>query len=149
MISIRTKTLKKTHDDISGNVYDASGIYVPLQSESLIKFLENNSQDAYKRPWHRLESGLRLNRLRVYASDVCETHNLQEDEKNTLFTLLRKSLLERKILNSKSIVDYDMDTQKIVEIKGLVVTKTDKQKASFQIVEKKSSATRKKRDASL
>ncbi len=148
MISIRTKTLKKPYD-ASGNVFDASGAYIPLQTESLLAFLENNSQNAYKRPWHRLESGLRLNRLRVYSNDVSEVHNLNAEEKNELFGLLRKSLLERKILNSKSIVDYDMDEQKIVEIKGLVVTKQDGQKTTFQIVEKKSSATRKKREPTL
>ncbi len=148
MISIRTRTLKKPYDT-SGNVYDASGVYVPLQTESLMAFLENNSQNAYKRPWHRLESGLRLNRLRLYANDVSETHHLNNEEKNELFSLLRKSLLERKILNSKSIVDYDMDEQKILEIKGLVVMKEDGKAATFQIVEKKSSATRKKREPTL
>jgi hypothetical protein len=148
MISIRTKTLKKPYD-ASGNVYDISGAYIPLQTESLMTFLENNSLNAYKRPWHRLESGLRLNRLRLYTNDVCEKHNLNADEKNELFTLLRKSLLERKILNSKSIVDYDMDEQKILEIKGLTVNKQDGEKTTFQIVEKKSSATRKKREATL
>lgn len=135
---IRGKTQRKNYADVSG-------AYIPQQNDSLLCFLDNNASDAYKRPWHRLEAGLRLNRLRQFANSESERFQCNEDEKTDLFQLLRKAH-ERKQLNTKNVVTYDPEQEKILEIKGLVVHRAASGAMIFQIVEKKASMTRKKRD---
>ena len=52
--------------------------------------------------------------------------------------------LDKKQLNSKSIVNYDCEQQKIMEIKGLNFHKTADGNVVFQIVEKRVGTMRKK-----
>lgn len=136
---IRGKTQKKIYNDISG-------AYIPQQNDSLLSFLDNNASDAYKRPWHRIESGLRLNRLRLFANSEAERFQCNENEKTALFQLLRKAH-ERKQLNTKNIVTYDPEQEKVLEIKGLVFHRTAEGVMTFQIIEKKAGMTRKKRES--
>lgn len=127
-------------------VMDISGGYPGMisdRSDQFLKFLETNSEDAYTRPWHRLERGLRLNRLRRFADEEAERFQLQEDEKHALYTLLTKSL-DKKQLNSKSVVHYDESQQKILEIKGLVFHKQADGKVVYQFSERKTGTLRKK-----
>lgn len=104
------KTLKRNpeevDDETSGNV-------------NLDNFLAAGVQGAYKRPWHRLERGLRLNRIRAFVDEEATRVILSETESMQLLTLLQKAL-DRKMLNSKTMVVYDQDEEKIKEIKTLV-----------------------------
>ncbi len=76
----RNKTLKRTHD-LSG---DLIGILprkiVSFESESLLLFLEQDAGGAYKRQWHRLERGLRLNRLRKFSDEEAARLHLSDTE---------------------------------------------------------------------
>ena len=81
----RNKTLKKSQ------VQDLSGA-IQSQPDGLLQFLEQEAGGAYKRPWHRLERGLRLNRLRKFSEDEAARLNLREAEKVALYSLLIKSL---------------------------------------------------------
>ena len=58
----RNKTLRR-NVDLSGN----PGPWKGPTSEALDNFLNAEVNEAYKRPWHRLERGLRLNRLNLFA----------------------------------------------------------------------------------
>ena len=102
MSSTRNKTVKRTQDDISGNT-----VFTPLMN-----FLQKETESAFRRPWHRLERGLRMNRLRLFSDEEAKRLHLSEQEKNNLFVLLNKSL-EKKLLNSKTAVVYDMEEEKI------------------------------------
>lgn len=127
-------------------VMDISGGYPGMisdRSDQFIKFLETNSEDAYTRPWHRLERGLRLNRLRRFADDEATRFQLQEEEKQALYTLLTKAL-DKKQINSKSVVNYDELQQKILEIKGLVFHKQADGRVVYQFTERKTGTLRKK-----
>jgi len=48
---------------------------------------------------------------------------------------------EKKLLNSKNAVIYDMDEQKIKEIKGLVMHRGADGKVMFQVLEKRNAVT--------
>jgi hypothetical protein len=85
---------------------------------SLDEFLDANALEAYKRPWHRLERGLRKNRVQLFAQQQAEKLQLSKEDTDSLRTLLLR-LLERKVLNSKSVVVYDIEKESIQEIKGL------------------------------
>jgi hypothetical protein len=127
-------------------VIDISGGYPGMisdRSDQFLKFLETNSEDAYTRPWHRLERGLRLNRLRRFADDEAIRFQLQEEEKQALYTVLTKAL-DKKQLNSKSVVTYDELQQKILEIKGLVFHKQADGRVVYQFSERKTGTMRKK-----
>jgi hypothetical protein len=130
-------------------VVDISGGFPGLMSDradQFIKFLATNSEDAFTRPWHRLERGMRLNRLRKFADDEAARFNLSESDKTDLFNMLVKAL-DKKQLNSKSVVNYDVEQQKILEIKGLNFHRTADGTVMYQISEKRG-ITQKKRPTS-
>ena len=136
-VTNRNKTVKKTSAndvDISGNAH-----FTPLMN-----FLRQESDNAFRRPWHRLERGLRMNRLRKFSEDEAKRLKLSEAEKNNLFILLNKSL-EKKLLNSKTAVIYDQDEEKITEIKGLVSHRTSTGETLFQLLDRKNAVTFRRR----
>ncbi len=113
------------------------------RSDQFMKFLAGNSEDAFTRPWHRLERGMRLNRIRKFVDEEAERFQLTEEDKTGLFNVLTKSL-DKKQLNSKSIVNYDAEQQRILEIKGLVFHKQADGRIQYQITERKTGTMRRK-----
>lgn len=136
---LRNKTLKKSHD-LSGEIIGEAFRKSVEAQETLVRFLDQDAGGAYKRQWHRLERGLRLNRIRKFTEEETERLNLSENEKQNLFTLLSKSL-EKKLLNSKTAVIYDLEKEKITEIKGLVMHRNADGQMLFQLVEKQKGVT--------
>ena len=134
MSSTRNKTVKRTQDDISGNT-----VFTPLMN-----FLQKETESAFRRPWHRLERGLRMNRLRLFSDEEAKRLHLSEQEKNNLFVLLNKSL-EKKLLNSKTAVVYDMEEEKIQEIKGLVTHRNSAGETLFQLLDRRNAVTFRRR----
>jgi hypothetical protein len=136
------KTHRRIQPDVSGNFVDQS----TENNSAFLKFLDVKTEDAYTRPWHRLERGLRLNRLRLFSKDETEKFHLGEKDQHALFILLTKAL-DKKLLNSKTTVVYDQEKQKILEIKGLVLHTLADGTTQFQLTERKNAVTlRKKRD---
>ncbi len=128
---------------------DISGGYPGMmsdRSDQFMKFLAVNSEDAFTRPWHRLERGMRLNRLRKFADEEAERFQLTDDDKLGLFNVLTKAL-DKKLLNSKSIVNYDHEQQRILEIKGLVFHKQADGRIQYQLTERKTGTMRRKANA--
>jgi hypothetical protein len=134
-MSFRGRTLKKRGDD-GGEPAPTAQEQQELQRNNFLNFLNTQSQDAYKRPWHRLEHGLRLNRLRLYADDEAARNGYNAEEKGRLLALLTKAH-ERKLLTSKNNVTYDAATEKVTEVKGLVMHRGADGSASFRILDKK------------
>jgi hypothetical protein len=97
--------------------------YQEEKNSSLKTLLEGGAREAYARPWHRLERGLRLNRLRLFLEDIAVTYGMTEEEKSMCFVTLQKAL-DKKLLNTLKVVIYDQETQRIVTIKGLDIHRT-------------------------
>ena len=116
---------------------------VGLNTE-LEKFLNVNASEAYQRPWHRLERGLRLNRIRKFVDSEKQRMGLTEEDADALKQRLEKAL-DKKMLNSKTCVVYDMEKEEIQEIKGLVYHKTAEGRILSSIVDKKSAVTFRKK----
>jgi hypothetical protein len=112
------------------------------ENPNLETFLDTNASEAYRRPWHRLERGLRLNRLRMFILKEKAKLSLSDPDTEYLTNLLQKSLAN-KLLNSKSAVVYSIEAQEILEIKGLVYHTTSEGRVLSQIVEKKGVTFRK------
>ena len=119
------------------------------ENTGLEQFLSLNASEAYKRPWHRLERGLRLNRLRKFIDSEAARMHLSDADRDLLTNILHRAL-DAKLLNSKTAVVYSAETEEIQEIKGLIYHKTADGRVIDKIVEKKSSVNlrRKKIDDS-
>ncbi len=109
-------------------------------NNKLDDILNAGMASAYKRPWHRLERGLRLNRLRAFVDDERGRAGLSEAEAAQLLMLLQKGL-DKKMLNSKTTVVYDHDAETIREIKGLVSHRGSDGILRYQFVEKRAAIT--------
>lgn len=106
------------------------------ENAELEQFLNLNASEAYKRPWHRLERGLRLNRIRSFVEKEKSRMNLTDQDTECLKLKIDKAL-EKKLLNSKTSVVYDQEKEEIQEIKGLVYHKTADGRILSSIVDKK------------
>jgi len=127
----------------------------PTQSEESFKtLLDGGVKNAYNRPWHRIERGLRLNRLRRYIDDIAVHNEMSDEEKEGLFVFFQKAL-DKKLLNTLKVVQYDQEKQHIISIKGFELKRVDgvlkwelvakKVKAESAKATTKTAATRKKK----
>jgi hypothetical protein len=87
-------------------------------TETFKTLLEDGAREAYIRPWHRLERGLRLNRIRLFIEEIAPQFGMSKEDRDSFFIFLQKAL-DKKLLNTLKVVLYDQDTQRITAIKGL------------------------------
>ncbi len=137
MESNRHKTQKRSATESSNN---------SDKEEAFKTLLEDSAREAYSRPWHRLERGLRLNRIRLYIEEIVPQHNMTKEEKEAFFIYLQKAL-DKKLLNTLKVVQYDQATQRILSIKGLEVKRnSDGQlKWGYSAKKQRTDVTRKKK----
>ena len=138
MASTRNKTVRRGIHDLSANSIDYS-TNTPLQEMIAVE-----AGNAYKKPWHRLERGLRMNRIRAFVEDLSAKRGFKGSEKQSLLSLLMKSL-DKKMLNSKTSVEYDPEEEMIKEIKPLVMHQAANGDVLFQLLEKRNAVTFRKR----
>jgi hypothetical protein len=139
MESQRHKTQKKLSTDIQQEISEKENTFKTL--------LEDSAREAYSRPWHRIERGLRLNRLRIFVEEIAPAYNMTKEEKDGFFLFLQKAL-DKKLLNTLKVVQYDQEKQRIVLIRGLEIKRNDDQVLKWGFHAKKQKAeggTRKKR----
>jgi hypothetical protein len=138
MESQRHKTQKKLNNDIPFEMNEKESTFKTL--------LEDSAREAYSRPWHRIERGLRLNRLRIFVEEVDPQYNMTKEEKDGLFLFLQKSL-DKKLLNTLKVVQYDQEKQRIVTIRGLEIKRNEDGvlKWGFHVKKPKVEGTRKKK----
>ena len=133
------KTRKARTEDASG---EFTGI-VNDRADKFMSFLSTNADNAFTRPWHRLERGLRINRVRKYVADETAKLNFSEVEQQRMFDTLSKAL-DKKQLNSKSVVVYDQEKQEILEIKGFSYHRSSDGTMQFVYSERKTGTLRRK-----
>jgi hypothetical protein len=117
-----------------------------VNEERFRNLLDESAKEAYSRPWHRLERGLRLNRLRLYIEEISPQCSFTPQEKETFFGYLQRAL-DKKLLNTHKIVNYSQERQKIEKIIGLEVRRSADGQArwGFTVKKTKADATRKKK----
>lgn len=119
----------------------------PSEKEETFKALmEDSAREAYSRPWHRIERGLRLNRLRIFVEELTPQYEMTKEDKDAFFLFLQKAL-DKKLLNTLKVVIYDQDKQRITAIRGLEIKRNDEGalKWGFQVKKPKVEGTRKKK----
>lgn len=137
----KSKTLRKSHTNLDISGAAALGFY-----EKTFQYLSQDAGNALKRPWHKLERGLRIGRIREYATRETDRLKLNAEDADQLFKLLLRGL-DRKMLSSKAAVTYDNEKEQITEIKGLVAHTSAVGRTKFQLLEKKIGTTQKRRVA--
>jgi len=128
----RHKTQKKTDEKVEE------------KTDTFKELLEDSAKVAYSRPWHRLERGLRLNRLRIFVEDISPQFSMTKDEKDTFFIFLQKAL-DKKLLNTLKIVNYDQEIQRIKLIRGLEIKRSNEILKWSISKKQKADGTRKKK----
>lgn len=139
MESQRHKTQKKVNNDIQQEISE--------KEQTFKNLLEDSAREAYSRPWHRIERGLRLNRLRIFVEEIGPSHDMTKEEKDAFFVFLQKSL-DKKLLNTLKVVQYDQEKQRILTIRGLEIKRNDEHVLKWGFHAKKQkgeSGTRKKK----
>jgi hypothetical protein len=130
------KTYKKLYNETDNQESD----------DNFKTLLEDSAREAYTRPWHRIERGLRLNRLRIFIEEVAPQFNMTKEEKDAFFLFLQKSL-DKKLLNTLKVVIYDQDKQRITTIRGLEIKRNQEGvlKWGFSVKKQRTDVTRKKK----
>jgi len=128
----------KTHKHINAEVED-----IPQGVDRFKNLLDNGVEEAYRRPWHRIERGLRLNRLRIFIEEIAPEFSITDEEKKSLFTYLQKAL-DNRLLNTIKVVHYNQDTQRITTIKGLEIKRNQEGTLKWMF-KQKTDGTRKKK----
>jgi hypothetical protein len=114
------------------------------EKDTFKDLLEAGAREAYLRPWHRLERGLRLNRLRIFIEEISLQFEMNDDEKIGLFVYLQKAL-DKKLLNTLKVVQYNQETQRIIVVKGLEIKRNEEGALKWSLnLKKRTDMTRKK-----
>ena len=108
------KTHKRTANEVENEIIEPDSSFKNL--------LEDSAREAYSRPWHRIERGLRLNRLRIFVEEIAPQFQMDVPDKENFFIFLQKAL-DKKLLNTLKVVNYDQEKQRIVTIRGLEIKK--------------------------
>jgi hypothetical protein len=138
----RHKTMKRP---VSAEATPDAEVAAEAQPDPFRNLLDESARDAFRRPWHRLERGLRLNRLRMYVEEMSAQCSFTTEEKGKFFIFLQNAL-DRKLLNTHKIVEYLPELQKIKSIRGLEVRRSPQGEAKWGFIRaKKVDGTRRKK----
>ena len=134
-----TGPITPVKNDLSGADISGVAIEKPILNERantvvttenfFSALLDAESKAAVHRPWLRLERGVRIRLLRTYVENRA---NLTQADKDDLLHVLKEGL-DKKMLNSKSQITYNMETGTIVEINALKVIQPTNSKTVFKI----------------
>lgn len=106
--------------------------------------LEEDARAVYKRPWNRLESGMKWIKLREFCGQFATANKLTESEKALLTSTMRK-MLDAKLLNTKQQVEYLPEEERISTVFGLhELPRNDKGDRRFALARASGRGTRKK-----
>jgi hypothetical protein len=138
MDATRHKTLKRpvSAEPEQPPTAEASSDDRQTTNDPFRNLLDESARDAFRRPWHRLERGLRLNRLRMYVEEMSAQCSFNVEEKGRFFVFLQNAL-DRKLLNTHKIVEYLPELQKIKSIRGLEVRRSPQGEAKWGFIRAK------------
>ena len=105
--------------------------------ENIDNFLQMEKQHNQKQPWCKLGNGTKIKKINEYINEYSVKNKLNDDDKKQLKKYLKKCM-ERKKLQRVKDVQYNIDTQKIISIPGLIFHK-EKNKYTLKNTDKKGS----------
>ena len=105
--------------------------------KNIDNFLQMEKQHNQKQPWCKLGDGTKIRKINEYINDYSTKNKLSEEDKKQLKKYLKKCM-ERKKLQRVKDVQYNVTTQKIISIPGLIYHK-EKNKFTLKNTDKKGS----------
>ena len=78
------KTHKRNTNDIENENNE--------QDDTFKNLLEDSAREAYSRPWHRIERGLRLNSLRIFVEEITPQFEMNTVDKEAFLCISSKGL---------------------------------------------------------
>ena len=129
--SLSTNHINKSKKTITGNKDDTSDPDGQIKTYSvedimdkkinkLESFLDSKVINIYQRPWNKLETKLKLNKIQHYIKDLAETGTETEsgtDTNNLSFDYIKKLLTGLNADKKKVKVEYDQESCKIISLK--------------------------------
>ena len=91
---------------------------------SIEKFLEKEKKLNQSKPWSKLGKASKLKRLNKYIDEYCIKNKLNASQKSQLKSYLLHCLDRKKLQRQKDVI-YDIKTNKIKSIPGLMFNKTN------------------------
>jgi len=95
--------------------------------DDLLKAIDSEKNNRFKKSWSKLEKGNKLNRLNLFIEDEIKKNDLDEDQSNKLKKLLN-NLFFKSIFSKSTEIEYCEETTKILTIKNL---KYDEEKKEY------------------
>ena len=105
--------------------------------ENIDNFLNMEKQHNQKQPWCKLGDGTKIKKIYEYVNEYTAKNKLNDDDKKKLKLYLKKCM-DRKKLQRVRDVQYNIISQKITNIPGLIFHK-EKNKFTLKNVDKKGS----------
>lgn len=87
--------------------------------EDIHNLLNKEKNDIFKQPWNRLDTGMKLNRIRLFTESEGKEKGLTKEKQEELRTKLANACRSNK-LNKNTDVEYCIDECKIKKIKPLM-----------------------------
>jgi len=110
--------------------------------ENMNKYLNEEKDQIFKQPWNRLDTGKKLNRLRIFTEDMTRQNKLNKEKQDELRKVLFDACRSNK-LNKLSEINYDKEECKVISIKNLEIKENEK--ISFTNAEVKKTKKKKKK----
>lgn len=88
--------------------------------ENINKFINKEKDQIFKQSWNRLDTGMKLNRLRLFSEQIAKEEKLSKEKQEELRKILVDACRSNK-LNKISDINYDKEECKIISIKNLDV----------------------------
>jgi len=105
--------------------------------DNIDNFLTMEKQHNQQQPWCKLGDGTKIKKIFEYINEYSSKNKLTEEDKKRLKVYLKKCM-ERKKLQRVKDVQYNIITQKIMNIPGLIFHK-EKNKFTLKNIDKKDS----------
>lgn len=110
--------------------------------ENMKKFIDEEKTQLFKQPWNRLDTGMKLNRIRLFSEQKGKEKNLSKEKQEELRKILAEACRNGK-LNKLTDINYDTEECNIISIKNLEI-KENKISISFGEVKKNKKTTKSK-----
>jgi hypothetical protein len=110
--------------------------------ENMKKFIDEEKTQLFKQAWNRLDTGMKLNRIRLFSEQKAKEKKLSKEKQEELRVILADACRNGK-LNKLTDVNYDTEECCIISIKNLEI-KENKILLTFGEVKKTKKTTKSK-----
>ena len=94
--------------------------------EKIKKLLKKEQEEIYKQPWNKLDSGLKINRIKSFVDNESKVNKLNKKQSEDLKNILIKAC-NANMINKSNDVSYDISGGYILKIKYLTFNSNTKE----------------------